>query len=145
MQHPSGGFYASLDADSEGEEGKYYVWRREQVKKLLTEDEYLVVETLYGLDKPANFENYWNLHRYDSWRSVVHRLSLTRPAADDTLASAQAKLLAAREQRTPPGRDDKILTGWNALAIMGLTDAADTLHNTAWLQAAQRALSLIHI
>ena len=71
-----GAFYAALDADSEGEEGKFYVWRREQVKKLLSEDEYLVVETLYGLDKPANFESKWNLHRYDSWRSVVKRLSL---------------------------------------------------------------------
>ena len=91
MQADQGGFFASVDADSEGEEGKYYVWRREQVKRLLSDDEYLIVETLYGLDKPANFENRWNLHRYDSWRSVVQRLSLTRPLADELLASANAK------------------------------------------------------
>ncbi len=144
MQHPQGGFYASLDADSEGEEGKYYVWRREQVKKLLTEDEYLIVETLYGLDKPANFENYWNLHRFDSWRSVVQRLSLSRPEADETLASAQQKLLAARQQRVAPGRDDKILTSWNALAIKGLAHAAQTLNEPGWLVAAQQAADFLH-
>ena len=56
MQHPDGGYFSAVDADSEGEEGKFYVWRRDQVKRLLTEEEYLVIETLYGLDKPANFE-----------------------------------------------------------------------------------------
>jgi uncharacterized protein YyaL (SSP411 family) len=144
MQHPQGGFYASVDADSEGEEGKFYVWRREQVKKLLTEDEYLIVETLYGLDKPANFANYWNLHRYDSWRSVVQRLSLSRPEADELLASAQTKLLAARQQRVAPGRDDKILTSWNALAIKGLAHAAQTLNEPGWLVAAQQAADFLH-
>lgn len=144
MQHPQGGFYASVDADSEGEEGKYYVWRREQVKKLLTEDEYLIVETLYGLDKPANFANYWNLHRYDSWRSVVQRLSLSRPDADEKLASAQAKLFAARQERVAPGRDDKILTSWNALAIKGLAHAAQTLNEPGWLVAAQQAADFLH-
>ena len=139
MQAGPGGFYASVDADSEGEEGKYYVWRREQVKKLLSDDEYLIVETLYGLDKPANFENRWNLHRYDSWRSVVQRLSLTRPAADEMLSAARRKLLAARSERTAPQHDEKILTAWNALAIKGLAKASDVLGEERWLQAAQRS------
>ena len=53
MRHPGGAFFAALDADSEGEEGKFYLWRRERIKRLLSEDEYLVVATLYGIDKPA--------------------------------------------------------------------------------------------
>ena len=139
MQHPAGGFYAAQDADSDGEEGKFYLWRRHEVKKLLTEDEYLVVETLYGLDKPANFEGKWNLHRYDAWRSVVERLSLTPEAANELLAAARAKLLTERESRVRPGLDDKILTAWNGLAIKGLAKAGMRLHEPRWILAAQRA------
>src|SRR5690606_22133056 len=139
MRHPGGAFYAALDADSEGEEGRYYLWRRDEVKRLLTEDEYLVVETLYGLDKPANFEGRWNLHRHDAWRSVVARLSLTPERAEELLESARAKLLAARAERTAPARDEKILTAWNGLALVGLTRAALRLGRPDWLAAAQQA------
>jgi hypothetical protein len=143
MRHPEGGFYAALDADSEGEEGKYYVWRREQVKRLLSADEYLVVETLYGLDKPANFEGSWNLHRHDAWPSVVSRLSLDAAQAEMLLASARAKLLANRERRVRPARDDKILTAWNGLTIAGLAKAAARLDRPDWLEAAQQAADFL--
>ncbi len=143
MRHPQGGFYAALDADSEGEEGKYYVWRREQIKKLLTSDEYLIVETLYGLDKPANFDNRWNLHRYDSWRSVISRLSLETDAADQLLSSAKQKLLAAREQRIRPSTDDKILTAWNGLAIRGLAHAGLQQKRDDWIDLAQQAADFL--
>ena len=139
MQHPQGGYFSSLDADSEGEEGKFYVWRRDAVKRLLTEDEYLVVETLYGLDKPANFEGKWNLRRHDAWRSVVQRLSFEPERADAALAAAKAKLFAEREGRVPPGKDDKVLTSWNGLAIRGMAKAAARLDEPAWLASAQRA------
>ena len=137
MRHSAGGYYAALDADSEGEEGKYYVWRREEVKKLLTDDEYLVIETLYGLDKPANFENKWNLHRYDSWRSVVQRLSMQRPDADEVLQSAKQKLLNYRETRVRPQTDYKVLTAWNGLAIRGLAVAGATLNQPEWIEQAK--------
>ena len=143
MRHPQGGFFAGLDADSEGEEGKYYLWRREQVRKLLDEDEYLVVETLYGLDKPANFDNKWNLHRYDSWRSVVQRLSLQRPQGDEILASARAKLFAARQERVRPGTDEKVLTAWNGLTIRGLAHASAQLRRADWTELAQQAADFI--
>ena len=143
MQHPDGGYFSSLDADSEGEEGKYYLWRRPEVKRLLTEDEYLVVETLYGLDKPANFEGKWNLRRHDAWRAVVQRLSLDPQTADDLLASAKAKLLATRDKRPPPGKDDKVLTSWNGLAIRGMAKAAVRLSEPVWLASAQRAADFI--
>jgi uncharacterized protein len=143
MQHPGGGYFAALDADSEGVEGKYYVWRRDDVRRLLSEDEYLVVETLFGLDKPPNFEGKWNLHRYDAWHSVVDRLSLERDDADRLLASAKAKLLIARRQRIPPGLDDKILVSWNGLAVKGMAKAAIQLNEPAWLESATRALDFI--
>ncbi len=137
MQHPLGGFYTAMDADSDGEEGKYYVWRREQVKKLLTDEEYLIVETLYGLDKPANFENKWNLHRHDSWRSVVSRLSMEMADAGRKLASAKEKMFTEREKRPRPDTDKKILTAWNGLLIRGLAHAGQQLDQPEWLDQAQ--------
>ena len=100
MRCPQGGFYAALDADSEGAEGRFYLWRRERVKKLLTADEYLVAETLYGLDKPPNFEGAWHLHRRDAWRSVAERLSLPQARADALLGQRQTQ---APSQSAPPG------------------------------------------
>ena len=143
MRHPDGGFFAALDADSEGEEGKFYLWRRERVKRLLSADEYLVAETLYGIDKPPNFENQWNLHRRDAWRSVVQRLSLEPERADALLASAKQKLFQERQKRERPGLDDKVLTSWNALAIKGLAKAGMVLGEPAWLDAATDALDFI--
>ena len=143
MRHEQGAFYAALDADSEGEEGKYYVWRRDRVKKLLTDDEYLVLETLYGLDKPANFEGKWNLHRHDAWRSVVERLSLERADADALLASGKAKLMAARAQRERPALDNKLLTAWNGLAIKGLAKAGMRLAEPDWVAAATAAADFL--
>ncbi len=143
MRGSGGAFAAALDADSEGEEGRFYAWRRDEVKKLLTEDEYLVVATLYGLDKPANFEAKWVLHRHDAWHSVVERLSLERETADALLASAKQKLFAKRSERERPGLDDKVITSWNGLAIRGLTRTGVVLHERDWIDAASRALDFI--
>ena len=143
MRHPEGGFFAALDADSEGEEGRFYLWRRQQIRRLLTPEEYGVVETLYGIDKPANFEGRWNLHRHDAWRSVVQRLSLQPEQADELLASAKRKLFDERARRVRPGLDDKILTAWNALAIRGMAKAAVALDEPAWMTAAARAVDFI--
>jgi hypothetical protein len=143
MRHPSGAFHAAVSADSEGHEGRYYLWRREEARRLLTEDEYLIVETLYGLDKPTNFEGRWILHRRDAWRAVVERLSLDRAEADRLLASARAKLLTARQRRVPPDVDCKILAAWNGLAIKGLARAAEVLEEPGWLAAARAAADFL--
>ena len=136
MADPKGGFYSAIDADSEGEEGRYYVWRREQVRRELDEDEYLLAETLYGLDKPANFEARWNLHRRDSWRSVVDRLSLDAQAAREQLHTVKGKLLEARLTREAPATDRKVITAWNGLLLSGLVDAAVQLKRSEWLDDA---------
>ena len=143
MQHPEGGYFSALDADSEGEEGKYYVWRRDAVKRLLTPDEYLLVATLYGLDKPANFEGKWNFRRRDALRSVLDRIGVEPSAGEKLLASAKSKLLAERDTRVPPAKDDKVLTAWNGLAIRGMAKAAVSLGEPEWLRSAQRAADFV--
>ena len=143
MQQPAGGYSAAQDADSEGEEGKFYLWRREAVKRLLNEDEYLVAETLYGLDKPAGFKGKWNLHRRDAWRAVVERLYLETDTAERHLASAKAKLLAARQTRTQPAKDDKVLAAWNGLAINGMAKAGVRLNEPGWIDSASRAADFL--
>ena len=143
MQLPEGGYCAALDSDSEGEEGRYYVWRRDFVKRLLTEDEYLVVETLYGLDKPANFKGQWNFARRDAWAAVIERLYLDAETAGKLLASAKAKLFAARSERVPPGRDHKVLAAWNGLAIHGMATAGVRLGEPAWIDSATRAADFV--
>ena len=132
MQSPEGGYYSSFDADSEHEEGKFYVWTPDEVRALVTAQEFAVVEKHYGLDQPPNFENH-------AWNFIV-----TGPAANETvLDSARAKLFAARAKRVPPGRDDKVLTSWNALMIGGLAHAARVFGRDDWLDSARRALAFL--
>jgi uncharacterized protein len=144
MQSPAGGYYSTLDADSEGEEGKFYVWTPDQVRALLTEDEYGVVGPHYGLDHPANFEHhFWHLRIYRSLDDVATQIG--RPAADcaSLLESAKAKLFAARKKRIHPGRDEKILVSWNALMIQGMAHASRVFGKPEWLASAHRALDFI--
>ena len=147
MRHTSGGFYASQDAllvqSNDTAVGKYYLWRREEVKKLLEEDEYLLVETLYGIDRPANLDNHWSLHRSDSYRSVVERLSLQVDAANQLLASAKEKLFLARQQRSAPRTDETILTAWNGLLISGLIEAGTVMQRPDWITTAEELADFI--
>jgi uncharacterized protein YyaL (SSP411 family) len=134
MQSPQGGYYSSLDADSEHEEGKYYVWDADEVRALLTAEEWAVAAPHFGLDGPPNFEGHqWHLH-------VARAL---RPGDAALLGTAMAKLRAARDQRVRPGRDEKVLVSWNALAIGGMARAARVFGETAWLASARRALEFV--
>jgi uncharacterized protein YyaL (SSP411 family) len=127
MQSPEGGYYSSLDADSEHEEGKFYVWHRDEVKALLSEEEYAAAAPSFGLDQPPNFENrHWHLQG----RGPVPR-------------AVRDKLLAAREKRVRPGRDEKVLVSWNALAIRGMARAGRVFGRPEWTQSARRALEFI--
>jgi len=129
-----GGYYSSLDADSEHEEGKFYVWTPDEVRSLLTAEEYAVLAPHYGLDGPPNFENsHWHLR-------------VVRPLAADgaaLLASGRRKLLEARERRVHPGRDEKVLVSWNALMIAGMARAAAVFGRRDWLASAKKALAFI--
>ena len=144
MCDSGGGFFGAIDADSEGIEGKFYVWRRNEVQRVLNETEYLIVETLYGLDKPKNFENHWHLRRTDAWKTVIHRLSLDPNEAIKWRESARAKLKQVRDQRIRPSTDTKILTSWNGLAIEGIAKSAQVLRRRDLLKVAQDAVDFIH-
>ena len=144
MQSPEGGYYSSLDADSEGEEGKFYVWTGEEVRQLLSEEEYRVVAPRLGFDRPANFEGQWHAHVYESIEALSGKLDLAEADIEAHLESARQKLLAAREQRVHPGRDDKVLVSWNALMIRGMAQAARYFADSDYRQSAERALDFIH-
>jgi hypothetical protein len=144
MSAPAGGFYATLDADSEGGEGKYYIWSPAMAESLLDEQEFAVFASVYGLDCPANFEGAWHLHTFRTPNEAAAESELNITVVDELLSSARAKLLARREQRIRPGRDEKILTAWNALMIKGLALAGNTFNNKEWIIAAERALDFIY-
>ncbi|HEX5392406.1 MAG TPA: thioredoxin domain-containing protein [Rhodocyclaceae bacterium] len=133
MQTEEGGYASSLDADSEGEEGKYYVWDRRQVRGLLNPDEWRVAAPHWGLDSTPNFESHWHLQA-------------EKPIASQDLPlleSARHKLFIARGHRMRPGRDGKILTSWNALMIAGMARASRVFGRSDWLDSARRALDFI--
>ncbi|TAJ81681.1 MAG: thioredoxin domain-containing protein [Gallionellaceae bacterium] len=144
MQSARGGYYSSLDADSEHEEGKFYVWQRNDIRELLSADEYALVKPYYGLDSTPNFENHaWNLRVTQPLGTVAQHLNLSEKQADTLLASAQAKLFAKREQRIRPGRDEKILGSWNGLMIAGMAKAARVFQRDDWLRSAQQAMDFV--
>ncbi|MGA8054727.1 MAG: thioredoxin domain-containing protein [Burkholderiales bacterium] len=141
MQSPEGGYYSSLDADSEGHEGKFYVWTPDQVRALLAEDEYAVVAPFYGLEDPPNFEGEaWHLHVSRPLAHVALHLGRSEVECERLLTSARASLFGAREQRVRPGRDDKVLTSWNALMIRGMAHAGRVLDRPEWIASARKAL-----
>ena len=121
MRSPEDAFYSSLDADSEHEEGKFYVWTVDAARAPLDADEFAVAAQHWGLDGPQNFEGVaWNLCVTRPLAAVAGDLGIDVSVAQARLASARAKLLAARALRGRPERDDKLLTSWNALMIGGL-------------------------
>jgi hypothetical protein len=145
MRAPAGGFYSALDADSEGHEGKFYVWTPDQVRALLTPEEYAVAALVYGCDAPPNCENAsWNPILARSLKAVAAELELPEDEAAARLASARQTLFAARETRVRPGRDDKQLTSWNALMIGGLAHAGRVMARPDWIAEAHAAIDFLH-
>ena len=132
MRDENGGFYATRDADSEGHEGLYYLWEPDEVREILGED-YDVFARRFGLDQAANFEGRWHL-------------TVRQEISDDeaeVIARAKARLLKHRASRTPPGRDEKQLSSWNALAIRGLAIAGRALDRPELVDAAVDAVDFL--
>ncbi len=129
LRHPDGGFYSAEDADSEGEEGLFYVWTADQVTAALGGDGDLADEAMafYGVSPGGNFEGRTILNR------LAHRGELDRPAR---IEDARRRLFGAREQRVRPGLDDKVLTEWNGLMLAALAEAAAATGRADWLEAA---------
>ena len=138
-----GGFYSAYDADSEGHEGKFYVWSREEVQAALSPEEWGVFARRFGFDQAPNFEGQYHLHVFSSLEEIAKHSNLEPTEVQRRLDSARAKLLAIRSRRVWPGLDDKILTSWNALAIRGLAVAARAIGRPEFGAAAGRALEFL--
>ncbi|HLU06698.1 MAG TPA: thioredoxin domain-containing protein [Woeseiaceae bacterium] len=143
MRSPEGAFYSSRDADSEGEEGRYYVWTREEVQALLPNEDYEVVARRFGIDGEPNFEGKWHLTVRESQEALAR--ALERPQSDiaDALERSRAIMLEERSRRVAPARDEKQLASWNALAIRGLAIAGNILDRSDFVAAAVRAADFI--
>jgi uncharacterized protein YyaL (SSP411 family) len=143
MLAPDGGFYSSRDADSEGEEGLYYVWTPEDVKSLLPKADYAPFARYFGLDQAANFEGRWHLTVRGSLADIAKDLGSSEDELRERIDSARQLLLEQRTQRIAPGLDDKQLTSWNALAIRGLAIAGRALARPDLTTAAHDAATFI--
>ena len=132
MRGPEGGFYSALDADSEGEEGRFYVWSPAEVREVLGEGADPVIG-YYGVSEEGNFEG----------SSVLHLAGGADAPEPPGLAGARRALLAARARRVRPGLDDKRLASWNALAIAALADAGAVLGRADYLEAARAAAGFV--
>jgi uncharacterized protein YyaL (SSP411 family) len=137
MVHPGGGFYSSLDADSEGEEGKFYVWTQAEIQQALGPD-FDFFKAAYGIVPLGNWEGKTVLQRSIDDATLAARSHLDPQALSVKLADCHSRLLAVRNTRIRPGTDDKILTMWNALTLSAFAEAARYLNRPDYLQAATR-------
>ena len=143
MRCPEGGFYASRDADSDGEEGSFYLWTPDEVQGLIPASTWRPFARHFGLDGEPNFEGRWHLVVRKSLADVAVTENDSPQAMRAAIDAARAALRAARASRVPPERDEKILVSWNALAIRGLAIAGRVLPEPALVSAASRAVDFI--
>jgi uncharacterized protein len=132
----AGGFAASLDADSEGEEGKFYVWSAEEITDVLGADDAAFFTRIYGVTPQGNFEGHTILNRLETQ-------ALLSDGEEARLAEMRVKLLERRASRVRPGWDDKILADWNGLMIAALSRAAIVFEQPEWLTLAEQAFTCI--
>mmetsp|Transcript_19924 Transcript_19924/g.19951 ORF Transcript_19924/g.19951 Transcript_19924/m.19951 type:complete len:146 (-) Transcript_19924:663-1100(-) len=132
MKLPEGGFASSLDADSEGHEGLYYVWYEVEIDALLGDDaEYF--KKSYDVSSTGNWEG----------KNILNLSNFRGNYEDERLARCKQILLEERSRRTPPHKDDKVLADWNGLMIHGLVQASLAFDKPEWLQLARNAFSFI--
>lgn len=143
MVSPDGGFYSSRDADSEGEEGLFYVWNRDEVRRHLAEEQYLPFACRFGLDTDDNFEGKWHLTVHESIKTIATNAGKSEVEISGLIDMARKTLLDVRSDRIAPGRDEKQLTSWNALAIRGFAIAGKSLGRKDLLDTAIEAANFV--
>jgi hypothetical protein len=150
MTSPEGAFYSALDADSDGEEGKFYVWTLDELEHILGATDASLFAACYGVLREGNWED---PHAPGQPKNILHRIrtfaqlsalhGVPEPSLRNLLADCRAKLLAARASRVRPGLDDKVLTSWNALLITAYATAAQAFSHPAHAQTAAKAADFI--
>jgi len=142
MRGPEGGFYSALDADSEGEEGKFYVWTPQQIQEVLAADPNCIK---FPASWPGNLMQFWGVTQDGNFEgaNILHRAGGAAAEEPEGLAEARRALFEARSQRVWPGLDDKRLTSWNALAIAALADAGAVLGRDDYLDAARSCAAFL--
>ncbi len=147
LTHPEGGFYSAEDADSEGVEGKYYVWTRAEVRAVLGDGDGALFEAYHGMTEAGNFEEAGHGQNVLTARVSFDGLAEERKAEpaeiERRLAAARTMLLEVRSERIPPALDDKVLTDWNGLAISAFAIAYQATGESRYLRAAQKAAGFI--
>jgi uncharacterized protein YyaL (SSP411 family) len=143
LTHPEGGFYSAEDADSEGHEGKFYCWSRQELAELLAPDEFQVVARYYGITEAGNFVD----HSHPTPLPNQNVLSVVSPkltvAEQRLLEFARQKMLEARSRRVRPHLDDKVLASWNGLMLAAMAEAYAVLGDAAYRDAAERNVSFL--
>ena len=143
MLHSEGGFYSTQDADSEGEEGKFFVWSLMEVNQILGEKDGEIFCRIYDVTELGNFEGKNILHPILTVAQAAALFKKTPDQIETLIAQAKHKLLAAREARKKPLRDDKIIAAWNGLMLSGLAEAVKISDKPSFLAAANRTIELI--
>ncbi|MCC7454031.1 MAG: thioredoxin domain-containing protein, partial [Crocinitomix sp.] len=136
MMTPTGAFYSALDADSEGEEGKFYVWTKEELQKVLDPTEYKLAEEFYSVGIKGLWEENYILLRGMDNATYAQSKGMDLKSLNQQMNTINKKLLAARNNRVRPGLDDKSLTSWNAMMIVGLLDAYQVFGEPLFLKGA---------
>jgi hypothetical protein len=143
MLHAEGGFYSTQDADSEGEEGKFFVWTPEEINRLLGEGNGEVFCRIFDVSEEGNFEGRNILHPILTIEQASKFFRMEPSEIEALIADAKRALFAAREKRIKPFRDDKIITAWNGLMLSGLAEAIKMSDNAAWKDASRRTVEFI--
>ena len=142
MTTENGAFYSALDADSEGEEGKFYVWSKEELKEVLGDD-YPLIETYYNVSNTGKWEGHYILLRKKSDEEIAKQFEISVSDLQVKINNLNKKLLEVRAKRIRPGLDDKTLTSWNALMLKGYVDAYNAFGEEKFIAAAEKNATFI--
>jgi len=151
MTSPQGGFYSAEDADSEGEEGKFYLWKEEEIRNVLGKEEADLIRDVFNVEKGGNFSEEATgrgaggniLHLKKSIPAIASQLKISEQELEKRLDAAREKLFSFREKRIHPYKDDKILTDWNGLMITALAKGGQVFNELKYAEAAKRAADFI--
>jgi uncharacterized protein YyaL (SSP411 family) len=143
MRSENGGFYSSLNADSEGYEGKYYAWDKNEIKNILDEEEFEIIKQHFDLDQKPNFEKQHHLTIKSNLDNLSESMKYEKETLSRKIDEARSNLLKIRESRVKPSLDKKQLTSWNALVVKGLAISGRVLGRDDLVQAASKAIDFI--